>query len=314
MDKIPDNQTLKPLESNSKRQAVPTLRGYAYQIWQSLYQWLNLKDNEVLYLEGAEDYDLLGPTRTETVQIKDKRASGNITLNSDDVIEAISNYWQHQEQNKDRLIYFRFLTTAERGNEKNPSFNTGHGLDYWDSCRNDKMDIQPLRAFLSNHPKLPKQLKEFIKNAEEVELRNRLVKRIIWDTGKESKEFFEELVSEKVYYYGQKFGLHPSESQRVIPHLLKRIWDVICKNTDRCLRLVDFMILFEEITTERINRGELKFLREVNQLSTLFGGLSGYGAFDQSSVVIKTIEQFQMSPPLPNRISDRNDLILHYRL
>ena len=45
------------LQANPNRQAHNQLRGYLYQIWHSVNAWLDLADDEILYLEGAEDFD-----------------------------------------------------------------------------------------------------------------------------------------------------------------------------------------------------------------------------------------------------------------
>ena len=73
------------LESDPKRQAIHSLRGYAYQIWQSLYEWISLSEEEVLYLEGAEDLDRLCPQSAETTELKYVH-SGSVTLNSQDIL------------------------------------------------------------------------------------------------------------------------------------------------------------------------------------------------------------------------------------
>lgn len=79
------------LRGDRRRQAIPTLKGYAYQIWQSLYPWVTLKEYEVLFLEGAEDVDILGPAESaETVQIKETAGSGPVTLRSKDVVTSVS--------------------------------------------------------------------------------------------------------------------------------------------------------------------------------------------------------------------------------
>ena len=43
------------LKGDPRRQAVPSLKGYAYQIWHSVYRWITLGKDDILYLEGAED-------------------------------------------------------------------------------------------------------------------------------------------------------------------------------------------------------------------------------------------------------------------
>src|SRR5215217_5426179 len=98
--------------TNQKRQALPPLRGYDYQIWQSLNRWLSLGASEVLFLEVAEDLDVLRAGEAETVQVKETRRSGTVTLNSRDIIEAIAHFWEHQKNNPGYTIRFRFLTTS----------------------------------------------------------------------------------------------------------------------------------------------------------------------------------------------------------
>ena len=45
------------LGSDPARQAHDTIRGYIYQILLSILVWLDLGDQEQLFLEGAEDLD-----------------------------------------------------------------------------------------------------------------------------------------------------------------------------------------------------------------------------------------------------------------
>jgi hypothetical protein len=39
------DNNLNGLRGDQRRQAIPTLKGYAYQIWQSLYRWVTLKED-----------------------------------------------------------------------------------------------------------------------------------------------------------------------------------------------------------------------------------------------------------------------------
>jgi len=58
-----------PLASDPNRQATDTIKGYVYQAWESLHAWINLKEDEVLYLEGAEDVDLLSPPHQQLLKL-----------------------------------------------------------------------------------------------------------------------------------------------------------------------------------------------------------------------------------------------------
>ena len=61
-------------------QAVASLKGYAYQIYASALAWLDLGDDEELYLEVAQDYATAAKEALAAVQVKDTQA--NITINS----------------------------------------------------------------------------------------------------------------------------------------------------------------------------------------------------------------------------------------
>ena len=92
-------------------------------------------------------------------------------------------------------ILFRFLTTAERGREQGSPFGTTCGLDYWDHCKRQGVDLHPLRTFLQSQQALPDTLHEFIASSDDVAFRSHLIMRIDWDTGSESKEYIEGLVN-----------------------------------------------------------------------------------------------------------------------
>lgn len=61
------------------RQAANALRGYIYQIYQSLLAWIDLSPSETLYLEVAEDYAVVARDALTAVQVKDTASSGSIT-------------------------------------------------------------------------------------------------------------------------------------------------------------------------------------------------------------------------------------------
>jgi hypothetical protein len=202
-------QSAEGLHGDPRRQAVASLRGYAYQIWHSVYRWITLGPDEVLYLEGAEDLDILGPAHAETIQVKDTRQSGSITLRSPDVLEAIGHFWALQEHHPDVTISFRFLTTAVRGYEQGAPFGDMCGLDYWDACKRLGGDLAPLRTFFQAQDRLPEMLRTFIAAADDATLRSRLLTRMEWDTGNAPKEYIEGLVHKRVIYYGQHIIIRP---------------------------------------------------------------------------------------------------------
>jgi len=299
------------LKGDPRRQAVPSLKGYAYQIWHSVYRWITLGKDDVLYLEGAEDLDVLGPEKAEAIQVKDTKRSGSITLRSQDVLEAIRHFWELQERNPNVTILFRFLTTAERGREQGSPFGNTCGLDYWDRCKRPGVDLHPLRTFFQSQQTLPDTLREFIASSDDEAFQSHLITRIDWDTGSEPKEYIESLVNKEVAYYGQQYHqLPPSESLKVVPHLLKHVWDEVCRDRDRRLGYSDFMRLFENATTERINKQELRLLRQLSASVSPVEALLAYGTAGMGSLPnIQGMDLRTYPPPLPDRVARRENLV-----
>jgi hypothetical protein len=300
------------LKGDMRRQAVPSLRGYAYQIWQSVYRWVTLGKDDVLYLEGAEDLDVFGPEKAETIQVKDTKKSGAVTLRSRDVLEAIGHFWEIQERNPSVTVFFRFLTTVERGHKQGSPFGSICGLDYWDSCKRSGVDVHPLRTFLQSQESFPETLREFITSSNDDALRSHLIIRLDWDTGREPKEYIEELVSKAVAYYGQWYHqLPPSESLKVVSHLLKHVWDTVCRESNRRLEYFDFMVLFENVTTERVNKQELMLLRQLRASVGSGDSFLPHGTLGMVGSIpsIQGVDILTSPPPLPDRVARREDLV-----
>jgi hypothetical protein len=99
-----------PLHAQTRRQAVNSIGGTLYQIWQSVLTWVTLAESEILYLEGAEDFDVAGSDRARAVQVR--RTADPISLGSAKIIETIGNFWQLSQANAGAKLTFRYLTTS----------------------------------------------------------------------------------------------------------------------------------------------------------------------------------------------------------
>ena len=209
------------------------------------------------------------------------------------------------------ISFFRFLTTAERGREQGAPFGTTCGLDYWDHCKRPGADLHPLRPFLQSQQALPDTLREFLASSDDAALRSHLITRIDWDTGSEPKEYIEGLVNKEVAYYGQQYHqLPPSESLKVVPHLLKHVWDVVCRDSNRRLEYLDFMGLFENATTERIHKQELRLLRQLSASVNPIEALLAYETVGISSLPsIQGMDLQTSPPPLPDRMARRGNFV-----
>jgi hypothetical protein len=68
------------LVGDKRRQATDSIRGYVYQAYQSVLAWMRLGSDEVLFLEGAEDFDVHSADGVTATQVKDTAGSGALTL------------------------------------------------------------------------------------------------------------------------------------------------------------------------------------------------------------------------------------------
>jgi hypothetical protein len=307
---------MEELISNKKRQAVPTLKGFTYQIWQSVLRWVSLDDTGVIFLEGAEDFDVLQPHHTETTQVK--ATAENITLQSSAVQEAIVHYWQHQHANPDDVLYFRLLTTSERGRERGNPFGERRGLDVWDSCKFAGTDCSALRSFLTSQSSLPEDLRNLINSASNEEVRRRLLTRIEWDTGTKELPYVEEMVSRRVSGYGDRvFDLSQSESEKVVPHLLDHAWRTVIKENDRRLDLASFRRIFEKVISESVPKTVLRKLRRDAQNRA---GLNQVGAIVNQQIGVKSgpallgeLILTTFTPAGSEKFLTRDELVANYR-
>jgi len=305
---------MEELISNQKRQAVPTLKAFSYQIWQSLLRWVSLDETSVLVLEGAEDIDLLGPGTAETIQVK--TTAEPVTLRTAAVQEAISNYWEHKQANPDCDLVFRFLTTAERGKERPNPFGGRGGLDVWDSCKYEGTDSTALRDFLLSLTSLSQPVLQFIQNASNEDLRIQLLTRIEWDTGTQEQPYVEEAVNRIVAAYGDRvFDLSASESEAVVLQLLNHTWKTVLQRSARRLDRSVFRKVFDEAIIERIPKPALRRLerdaRDLLELKKQFG--SGAQPNKTAATIITHSVLEMIGPFVNDRFLLRRDIVEDYR-
>lgn len=75
---------------DTAREAIDSLRGYVYQVYQSALAWTELNDDEFLFLEVAEDYAVAAKDALQAVQVKE--TPGRVTINSDDIVASIDSF------------------------------------------------------------------------------------------------------------------------------------------------------------------------------------------------------------------------------
>ncbi len=237
------------------RDATDSIRGYVYQAYQSVLAWMELKENEILVLEGAEDFDIHNDYSVTTTQVKD--VSGNLTLRTQGVVDSLNNFWDCCEKNPEHVIALRFLSTAEAGQEQGSPFGSGQkGLEYWKRAESDQFDTSLLRAFLLQL-KLNPSLAAFTQEASDDKLREKLIRRIKWDLSNSPREALQYIIEDKLKIHGLKLGINSYYSCQALPHLLKKVADLLSTKGMKELRLSDFISSFDDATTVAIPRSEI---------------------------------------------------------
>ncbi|PTV64338.1 MULTISPECIES: hypothetical protein [Pseudomonas] len=170
------------------RQATASIRGYVYQLHASAAAWLELRADDDLYLEVAEDFTelLREPGRMDDVlratQVKDTRESGAVTLNSPDVLAAIESLHRLRACNPGREVRFVFLTTSRIGQERKDALPSGvAGLTAWEAAASGG-DVGELRTALLQRT-LSEALRTFVSNSLAEQLRVELLSPMVFACG-----------------------------------------------------------------------------------------------------------------------------------
>ncbi len=277
----------KKLSGNQKRQASSQIKGFVYQVWQSVNAWLQLDGNGAIFLEVAEDFDKIEQNKATATQVK-HLTSKNVTLKSPEIVEALTNYWELKDKNKDRYISFHFLTQSERAKERGEVklSNGAKGLDYWDRCKKGA-DIEPLTKLLMELD-LSKDLKKFVESATSEEIRQQLIMPISWLTGAKNIPALISKVNNDVIEFGAKQNHKPSELKHVSSALCMHVWDTICKDEEdeRVLTRVDLLTVFDEAVKVPISRLEIETInRELKRIGSLLSDSVGKSLVDADADV-----------------------------
>jgi hypothetical protein len=246
-----------PLQGEPERQAIASIGGILYQIWQSVLAWISLESSEVLYLEGAEDFDIVGPDQASAVQVK--RTTTPISLGSSKAIKALGDFWRLREKNPGRKATFRYLTTSEPGVESGSPFGKDtRGLEVWENCKREREGVAQIKAFLIRRNDVNKDLRFFLENATSDQVYRELIQPIAWITGQHDTKDLQNAISDILIAHGEQYGVLPSATEAVLTRLFKEVCDSIARSRieDRGLKRSDFLALFEQTTSVSVPRAE----------------------------------------------------------
>lgn len=299
------------LKGDPARAAPDLHRGLNYQIWLSVEAWINLKEDELLHLEGAEDFDIL--TRSTGIMAQAKATAENITLRSRAVIEAIENFWLVSANHPGKHVKFRFITTSSIAVEKrNPFGQKRAGLILWKECV-AKADLElagRLQSFLANDAAISRKLSQrraaampgsptqplldFLRSAPPDEFMLRLLRPMAWETDGPDEEVIKTAVGMALRAYGEKLRYRPNESMAALDRLFRVAAETCKKPDERILTRDDFRREFSDATSKLLSHSEYAALQ-----AAAIAGPSGTGMAQPTGALSLTtaLPFVQLSPP-----------------
>ena len=287
------------------REAINSLRGYVYQIYQSALAWTELEEDELLYLEVAEDFAKVAGGALEAVQVKE--TTRKVTINSKDIIGTIDSFVELQEKNPSLKVTLRHLTTSTIGKEQKGEHRVGDTptLLAWRNLAKAG-DLSDLRRVLDKS-KLPKKSKDFIKGLNDEDLRERFLKRIHFDCGAPESNLLEGQINLRVSKLLRDRGGVHSQTQKCVANILLTLLKLSI-NSNRDERYIDRNCLeehLETVTHVTLNRADFE-----SQSRLIHKALS---ASLSSETGLSSTQLFRLSPvaetPLPKTLASRENEI-----
>ena len=252
------------LVSDPARQAHDTFRGYIYQILRSILVWLELGDKEQLFLEGAEDLDRVDHTDALTEQVKDTVGSGNITLRTPSVVEAINNYWSHRIRNPGVAIRFRYVTTSAIGVEQGAPFGVGRGgLDLWNALRTSGCgdesanQIKLIAHFLLEEGNLSNPVKQYVADASPAEILKEIISPIEWLAGQQDGNAMVRQIKDRLVIHGAVSSIPPVDAELAFDALYTAAFDAAKQKDVVPLTRAQFLRIFASATGIQVPKQDL---------------------------------------------------------
>ncbi len=286
------------LISDPARQAHDTFRGYIYQILRSILVWLDLGEDEELYLEGAEDLDRIDGEAALTEQVKDTAGSGNITLRTGSVKDAINHFWGHAARNPGVTLQLRYLTTSHAGVEMGAPFGPGQcGIDLWNSVAAAPHAVESetaatrLSAFLQAEGYVDQPVLDFLSGATPQQVVSELIAPIEWVTGQRDGTALFQQIKDRLVNHGATAGIAPANAEATFDALYTAAFDAAAKKDGIPLTRAQFLRIFAGATAIQVPQQDYLALVK----AAMAAGTAGTLAIQAPAMV------FEGTPPLPPR-------------
>jgi hypothetical protein len=247
-DAMDDAASVASIGIRDPRAASAIIRGYEYQIYRSVVEWLKLGPDEELYLERGEDLERRSPKGIRHDQVRDRQS--DVSLGRADVLTSLKHFWRRRFALPRPT--FRFITTGAVCIERRQPFGpTTAGIELW---RNAAMlptdeaaaDVLRLRDYLIGREKLDLGIRAFLQAASAEEIHREIITRFDWITSEPQADSMESEAKELLAAFGSKyFRLPRNYAEQLFSRLVKEALEVAARDPQRPLTRADLFAIFE---------------------------------------------------------------------
>lgn len=241
------------LPGDPRRQAVDSTAGDIYQAWWSIDAWLRLTNaDEVVYLEGSEDFDVVNKDTATTVQVK--RNTGTISLGTAKAHKALENFWFLSCQDFNRHIEFHYLTTCSIAMEQDGSFGGIKGIEAWRAAQTNAELAVDIGSYLTTKLDLASPLRLFLSTATPLQIQECLIKKYHWLTDQPDIKAVKRSVDNRITVLLNEQQKPISLASNVRKYLESSFWAIIQEpfSADRCLTRGELLHQVLEATTTNV--------------------------------------------------------------
>ena len=292
-------------KGDTSREAIASLGGYVYQIYQSAIAWTELKDDEFLYLEVAEDYAVVASNALQAVQVK--KTAKPVTINSNDIVALIDSFVELQENNSGIKVYLRYLTTSGIGKEKSNDHRIGDKptLISWRNLAKTG-DLSDLRRILRSS-KISAKSKTFIDNLCDFAFRENFLKRIHFDCDSSDLEILSRQLKNRISKLLIERGGFDTQVVDCIAKIIFTLLNILINKNrnERRVGRCKLENLIAEFTQRNLNKIQIEEMIRSTAKALSASASSGNGLLGSPITNISLVSEV----PLPNALANRNTKI-----
>jgi hypothetical protein len=269
----------------TQRDAWAAIRGYLYQIRLTVLRWLDLDDQTVLLCEYGEDVELVRIIKDRAAEAtidrlieQVKYRTRKLTLRSQEVLDALGNFFALSSELPSIHTRLRFTTNATPGRERGFKFSEGRpGIEACIRIAASKADAVETASTLASFRKLidgastPGQssgkvtrfeaLRQFVRSASSTELEC-FLRRIEWEVSQPQSNVLPREIEERLINVGLA---SPNTAKRVAERLTLVVLDTVARSG---LKVLDRAALLTAIRELEFTEVDLRILRTLDQIET----------------------------------------------